>query len=198
MVAINGFIIGNGESRKGFKLNSLKNHGKIYGCNALYRDFTPDTLVSVDRRMIEEIQSKKYKGEFIFYNRKKDRLTNHEKPIFSFPYRGWATGPTATWLLCHRMYHHVHKIYLLGFDFGSDTKLVNNVYKSTSCYRLATGNSPNAKNWVHQFRQIFVEFPDKMFYQVQRKSGDFLPREFIKYDNFNQITYKQFKTKITG
>ena len=42
------FLIGNGESRKGFDLTKLKNHIKIYGCNGLYRDFTPDGLVSVD------------------------------------------------------------------------------------------------------------------------------------------------------
>ena len=44
----NIFLIGNGESRKGFNLDTLKPHGKIYGCNALYREFTPDVLVSVD------------------------------------------------------------------------------------------------------------------------------------------------------
>ena len=35
------FCIGNGESRKGFDLEKLRPYGKIYGCNALYRDFTP-------------------------------------------------------------------------------------------------------------------------------------------------------------
>jgi hypothetical protein len=42
------FCIGNGESRKGFDLEKLRPHGKIYGCNALYRDFTPDHLSAVD------------------------------------------------------------------------------------------------------------------------------------------------------
>ena len=36
------FCLGNGESRKGVNLDILKQHGKIYGCNALYRDYTPD------------------------------------------------------------------------------------------------------------------------------------------------------------
>jgi hypothetical protein len=35
------FCIGNGESRKGFDLESLRKHGTIYGCNAIYRDFMP-------------------------------------------------------------------------------------------------------------------------------------------------------------
>jgi len=41
------FCLGNGESRKDVNLSALKPHGKIYGCNALYRDFTPDVLVAV-------------------------------------------------------------------------------------------------------------------------------------------------------
>ena len=42
------FCIGNGESRKDFNLERLRQFGKIYGCNGLYRDFTPDVLVAMD------------------------------------------------------------------------------------------------------------------------------------------------------
>ena len=45
------FIIGNGESRIGFDLEELRNYGKIYGCNLLYEEFTPDALVAVDERI---------------------------------------------------------------------------------------------------------------------------------------------------
>ena len=49
------FCIGNGESRKGFDLESLRQYGKIYGCNALYRDFMPDVLTAVDHGIMHEI-----------------------------------------------------------------------------------------------------------------------------------------------
>ena len=49
------FCIGNGESRKDFDLESLRPHGKIYGCNAIYRDFTPDVLTAVDHGIMHEI-----------------------------------------------------------------------------------------------------------------------------------------------
>ena len=49
------FCIGNGESRKDFDLEKLRPHGKIYGCNALYRDFKPDVLISVDNGIMHEI-----------------------------------------------------------------------------------------------------------------------------------------------
>ena len=49
------FCIGNGESRKVLDLEKLRPHGKIYGCNALYRDFTPDHLSAVDMGIMHEI-----------------------------------------------------------------------------------------------------------------------------------------------
>jgi hypothetical protein len=54
------FLIGNGESRKDFNLDLLKPHGKIYGCNAIYRQYTPDVLVSVDHGIMHEIYQSGY------------------------------------------------------------------------------------------------------------------------------------------
>ena len=47
----NAYCIGNGPSRLGFDLNKLKATGQTYGCNALYRDFMPDFIFSVDTNM---------------------------------------------------------------------------------------------------------------------------------------------------
>jgi len=54
------FVIGNGESRKDLDLNSLKEKGKTYGCNALYRDFSPDYLLSIDANIMVEILESGY------------------------------------------------------------------------------------------------------------------------------------------
>ena len=54
------FCIGNGESRSPIDLIKLRPHGKIYGCNGLYRDFTPDVLCSVDGPMMHEVYQSGY------------------------------------------------------------------------------------------------------------------------------------------
>jgi hypothetical protein len=54
------FCIGNGQSRKDFNLEKLRPHGKIYGCNALYRTFTPDILTAVDHGIMHEIYHSGY------------------------------------------------------------------------------------------------------------------------------------------
>ena len=51
------FCIGNGESRIGIDLNKYKQFGKIYGCNAIYRDYPNlcDVLTGVDHGIVHEI-----------------------------------------------------------------------------------------------------------------------------------------------
>lgn len=77
------FCIGNGESRKDFDLNKLKPYGKIYGCNALYRDFTPDVLVAVDGGIIHEIYHSGYsfQNECWFRNWKKISKKDYKKYV---------------------------------------------------------------------------------------------------------------------
>ena len=68
------FCIGNGESRKDFDLETLRPHGKIYGCNAIYRDFTPDVLIAVDHAIMHEIYQSGYCYNNETYFREWNRL----------------------------------------------------------------------------------------------------------------------------
>ena len=52
------YIIGNGPSRRDLMLDTLP--GITFGCNALYRDFAPDYLVSGDSRILKEICGDEY------------------------------------------------------------------------------------------------------------------------------------------
>jgi hypothetical protein len=54
------FVLGNGTSRLNINPQELQRYGKIYGCNALYRDFLPDVLVATDKPIATEIQNSGY------------------------------------------------------------------------------------------------------------------------------------------
>ena len=78
------FVLGNGTSRKSIDLNQLKEHGTVYGCNALYREFNPDYLVAVDAKMVIEINNNKYQHNHEVWtnpNRTYHQLTLHHHKI---------------------------------------------------------------------------------------------------------------------
>ena len=50
--------LGNGQSRQGLDLQKMKDYATVIGCNAIYRDFTPDILVALDSRISHEIYRK--------------------------------------------------------------------------------------------------------------------------------------------
>ena len=52
---VRAFCIGNGKSRSGYDLEKLRPKGKIFGCNAIHREFMPDVLTAVDHGMIHEV-----------------------------------------------------------------------------------------------------------------------------------------------
>ena len=61
------FGLGNGESRNNFSIDNLKLHGKVYGCNAIYRDYNLDGLISVDPGIIHEIYHSGYAFKYKCY-----------------------------------------------------------------------------------------------------------------------------------
>jgi hypothetical protein len=65
--------IGNGESRKDFDLTKLNNFFTI-GCNALYRDFTPNILVCMDYKLCHEVYRSGYAFKNICYFKEWEKI----------------------------------------------------------------------------------------------------------------------------
>ena len=63
------YLLGNGKSREKYNVldyKAMQNKGIIVGCNAFYRDFTPDYLFAIDAGIIHEILDSGYIGECYF------------------------------------------------------------------------------------------------------------------------------------
>jgi hypothetical protein len=87
------FVLGNGVSRLLVDLNQLKTHGRIYGCNALYREFVPDVLISTDRAIAHTIQNSGYAEKHLMYTRKP--LPGLGARSVPQSYFGFSSGPIA-------------------------------------------------------------------------------------------------------
>ena len=63
------YLLGNGKSREKYNVldyKAMQNKGSVVGCNAFYRDFTPDYLFAIDAGIIHEILDSGYIGECYF------------------------------------------------------------------------------------------------------------------------------------
>jgi len=149
------FVIGNGISRQGIDLYLLKQQGKIYGCNALYREFAPDVLVATDKPISAEIQKSGYAQNNKFYTRRP--LPDTGALALPRQYYGYSSGPNACGLAA--LDGHVH-IYLLGFDMGpTNNNFFNNIYADTEFYKTSAHPPTFTGNWIKQIIKITQDFP---------------------------------------
>jgi hypothetical protein len=156
------FAVGNGISRQGLDLSLLKQLGTVYGCNGLYREFTPDVLVATDKPIATEIQKSGYAQQNKFYTRR----PIPEMGALALPrlYHGYSSGPNACGLAA--IDGHVH-IYLIGFDMGPTLdQRFNNVYADTEFYKTSSHPPTFTGNWVKQLVKIAQDFPNTSFIRL--------------------------------
>jgi hypothetical protein len=177
------FVLGNGLSRKGLDLGWLRQHGKIYGCNALYREFTPDVLVATDRPIATSIQESGYAQSNIFYTRRPmEGLGALPVPRAYF---GYSSGPIATAISAidgHRL------IYLLGFDMGPvNTNQFNNIYAGTEFYKPNNSQPTFTGNWVKQLIRIAQDFPQVQFVRIHGATT----AKIVQFDSVSNLKFIQ-------
>jgi hypothetical protein len=245
---IRTFLIGNGESRKDFDLNVLKPYGKIYGCNAIYRDHPDlcDALIAVDAGMIHELyhngmcadvpcyfrewtkvpihmydtmlqsmlqtQNKEQadlvveneRGEsdhfvmnahtikgpvvirkanddrekknidnahiYVSWIKEPDKSHNISECCFGAEDLGWCAGTTSGYVAS--LVEAPDEMYLIGQDLISDTKTVNNLYKSTRYY-VSEHFEPNPSGiWETEWLTLMQNNPNVKFYKVNKAFDD--------------------------
>lgn len=194
----NAYIIGNGPSRKGFNLERLKQTGQTYGCNALYRDFMPDFIFSVDTKITVEMCENEVGRKTVHYapalevNREYSKGMLHLIP--NNPH--WISGNAAFWTAGV----HGHKsIYLIGFDFREYGKgELNNIYQDTNCY----GEREDDKifeGWLKQFRDMLKMRPYVNYTIVHDNPPEYLRHLQTGEDlgNSKVISFAEFEEVLT-
>lgn len=157
------FCIGNGQSRLAVDLERLRQRGPIYACNAIYRDFTPDVLVSTDRPIATHIQESGYAKTNRMYTRKP--LPSLGALRIPNDYYGFSSGPIAVALAA--LDHHC-AVYMLGFDMGAlPGDRFNNVYADTEFYKKSSARPTYTGNWARQIKQVMKTFPAVTFVRVK-------------------------------
>lgn len=264
------FVLGNGESRQNVSLRGLKSIGPVYGCNALYRDFTPDALICVDGGMMHEVYDSGYalknkcyfrswsklprdayemlvntnlfegwhkslhtenprqgrtefvmngtdpnqmmrllnmakkvaqeKGEELDEIMLRQQMGNHHQwvtwveehdEVYLIPedYSGWSAGPIAVRMAIED--HNPTDVFLIGFDLGSQSLFVNNIYKGTSNYVTQDAKAVPSVNWIKQHKQNFEAYPNIKFWKVNPAplGTDGVSQFVEEWRDYNNVEY---------
>ena len=185
-------MLGNGTSRKKVNPIDLKQHGTVYGCNALYRTFAPDYLVAVDTKMIIEIQKTNYHHTHQVWSNP-NKLTKQDPNINKFnPNKGWSSGPTALFMAST---HDNAEIYILGFDYvglGDKQELVNNVYAGTKNYKNVNDRATYYGNWQRQTMTCINQFQRTKYVRVIENEDSYIPDNLKDCKNLTHITIDKF------
>jgi hypothetical protein len=193
----NALIIGNGRSRLVFDLNQLQQLFTTYGCNALYRDFMPDYLISHDFGIADEIVQNKAHYKTKFYTQHGTKMDNRHsrgEPINFVIQDKWMgdSGTGALRLACN----NGHKtIYMIGFDYTTQNKYIDNVYAGSTHYQpgpINNGGQFMLTQWETRLRYLCRTYSNTQIIRVN--GNDYIP--VCKEQNFKNISIKEFVEKI--
>jgi hypothetical protein len=188
-------VIGNGDSRSTFDLNFIKNHKgrsplslQSYGCNALYRDFSPTFLVAVGDEMCKELAESSYCDNHIVYANAR-QIPVHYGRFYLIPQDpAWNAGSLALYMAC---FDGHETIYMLGFDGEAGAGLNNNVYAGTPGYQSLDHGYSEAF-WVKSMIHIMETYSDVDFVRVMPTPNWRIPEGLKGVINLRHITTNQF------
>lgn len=178
------FIIGNGKSREGFDLKQLKPYGKIYGCNALYRDYAPeyevpDYLVAIDKPITEEIEKSDFPKKRFISPPEEEQF---EHPSFN-PFSRFRSNAGMNAMI-EALKRGNREIICIGFDFIiHDDIAMSNMYDGTNAYgpETRTNHADAARrvkyldwfarqNYQAQFRMVLPRRKDLRVHRLESKN----------------------------
>jgi hypothetical protein len=194
----NAYCIGNGPSRKGFDLNKLRSSGQTYGCNALYRDFMPDFIFSVDTKITIKMCEDEVGLKTIHYAPSLEVHRKQNKGMLKLiPHNPhWISGNAAFWTAGV----HGHKnIYLIGYDFREyGPGKLNNIYQGTDHYG-ERNNDSIFEGWLATFRKMLKMRPYVNYIVVHDDPPMFLHnlQTGTDYKNSKVISYEEFEKVLT-
>ena len=204
------YIIGNGASRQPFDLMILRGKGIVFGCNALYRDFSftspkyvlPDFLVAIDDAITVEIESSDFPSNRVIIppeNEKWEPVELH-----------WGRSATKDWnparprsnagmnAILEAIKKGYSDLHIFGFDsLVVDNKVaLSNLYDGTDCYGYDTrANLQDTRNRMTFLGWVIEKNPDTHFTFCYPKdmidSGVYLPQApNVSISNFDEMMSK--------
>lgn len=147
------YIIGNGLTRKGFELQDLKDE-TTFGCNAIFREFSPSYVIAIDDGPIDELHSQTQ------YPQHRILVPPMDERWESIEYNPQSRARSNAGMNCmvEAIRRGFNDLYCLGFDFLIDDMEIaqGNMFDGTKHYGKETrATYEDNKNRV-KYLQWFV------------------------------------------
>jgi hypothetical protein len=200
-------IIGNGPSRKqlyplGDLFGLLANHRaglfgseaiQTYGCNALYRDFSPNFLVANGPEITKEIAESGYCESNIVYSDGGSVLDYPRKFYLTPQSPSWDAGAIAAYIAC---FDGHKKLYMIGFDGHSGQATEHyNIYNGTNGYPEFQSSNTEAF-FIKSMSNLMDLYNDVEFIRVMPTPNWWCPEEWKFKLNFRQIEFRDFVLEV--
>jgi hypothetical protein len=182
------FILGNGESRSKVSVSRMAKHGFIYGCNAIYRDFRPDILITVDPAIAKEIQKSGYMNYWKVFTPYKDIADTHKNFVLFQSHERYCAGVTACMVAIHQ---GCKELILIGHDLGSNNGLVNNCYKNSNNYKQAWEDDDSYDVYSPHYITLLQKYPAVSVTRVMAKQSKTI-KEFKKFAQYHETKMETF------
>jgi hypothetical protein len=173
--------IANGPTREVFDLTHIANHKaglggadrlQSYGCNRLYKEFTPDFLIAVGDENVKEIADSGYCDNNIVYANG-DALLAYPGKFYLVPQNVYYdAGSLAAYMAC---FDGHKKVFLMGYDSYTEQK-----------------DHPNQTFFVQTLATVINTYSDVDFVRVMPLDTYSLITELDSLPNFRQIDYRAF------
>jgi hypothetical protein len=184
-------ILGNGTSR--FKMHNqvYKQLGTVYGCNAIYREYTPDYLIAVDPIIIKEISESDFPQDKVLIPEGDERFEPKEmyvalgRPeVVNTPKIG-----AGQYAIIKAIQAGFKTIKIFGFDFLFEDadECVSNIYAGTDAYTPETASTVDQSRYrMVYFQWLFQKYPDIQFefYFPENSRVFFFDYKNVMYSTF--------------
>lgn len=173
--------IANGATRNEFELKFITLHKgglfganklQSYGCNSLYKEFTPDFLVVVGDENVAEIAATTYPDDNIVYVNG-EHLVAHSGKFYLIPQNlSYDAGALAAYMAC---FDGHKKVFLLGYDSYTETI-----------------EHPTQAFFIKTLAEVVKTYNNVDFVRVMPTASYSCDPQLSSFPNFRQISYRDF------
>jgi hypothetical protein len=173
--------IANGATRANFDLTFIANHKggllaedklQSYGCNSLYKTFSPDFLVATDETVIKDISESEYINDNIVYVNAQ-HIVEYPGKFYLVPQNpAFDAGSMAAYIAA---FDGHKKVFLLGYDSYAES-----------------GENSAEIFWIKTLLSVVQVYNDVEFVRVMPTAEYSCSDALMSQPNFRQIDYRGF------